>query len=47
MVFGRTRSGRFLLVVVVESIAEEGSIYVVTAREMNDSERRSYERRWR
>ena len=42
-VYGRTDAGRRLLVVVVEE--GRGVCFVVTARDMTDSERRLYEKR--
>ena len=42
-VFGRTDAGRRLLVVVVDE--GRGVCFVITARDMTDSERRLYEKR--
>jgi uncharacterized DUF497 family protein len=42
-VYGRTDAGRRLLVVVVDE--GRGVCFVVTARDMTDSERRLYEKR--
>jgi len=44
-VYGTTASGRYLLVVLSES--EDGLSYVVTARNMTDSECRTYRRKAR
>jgi hypothetical protein len=44
-VFGTTTAGRFLLVVLTEAL--DGRDYVVTARDMPASERRSFVRRAR
>jgi len=41
-VFGTTAAGRYLLVVLVEAI--DGRDFVVTARDMTDSERRAFRR---
>jgi hypothetical protein len=45
VVFGTTATGRYLAVVVAESL--DGLDYVVTARQMTDSERRSSRKRAR
>jgi uncharacterized protein len=42
-VFGTTDAGRYLLVVLAESI--DGRGYVVTAREMTDAERQAFRRK--
>jgi hypothetical protein len=42
-VFGTTAAGRYLLVVLAEAL--DGRDYVVTARPMNNSERRTFRRR--
>lgn len=44
-VFGRSAAGRYLMVVLAE--AEDGRSTVVTARDMNDSERRRFTTRAR
>ncbi|MDQ2811848.1 MAG: BrnT family toxin [Actinomycetota bacterium] len=44
-VFGTTESGRYLLVVLAESI--DGRAYVVTARDMTDTERQAFRRKGR
>lgn len=44
-VFGTTDAGRHVLVVLSEAM--DGRDYVVTAREMTDSERRTFRRRGR
>lgn len=44
-VFGRTSAGRYLLVVLAESL--DGRDYVVTAREMTDAERQTFRRKRR
>ena len=43
--FGTTDVGRYLLVVLVESI--DGRAYVVTARDMTDAERQAFRRKGR
>lgn len=43
LVFGQTHEGRYLFLVVVEE--EGGAVVIVTARDMNDSERRTYRRK--
>lgn len=45
VVFGTTDAGRYLVVVL--SDAEDGRLFVVTARDMTDSERRTFVRRAR
>lgn len=45
LIFGRTRSGRYLLVVAVEE--GQGGAFVVTSREMTEEERRTFRRRVR
>ena len=45
LVFGTTDSGRHLAVVLSE--AEDGRLFVVTARDMTESERRAFARRVR
>ncbi|TDN65406.1 hypothetical protein C8E95_6893 [Pseudonocardia autotrophica] len=42
-VYGRTDAGRYLVVILSE--AEDGRDFVVTARDLTDSERRSFLRR--
>jgi uncharacterized protein len=44
-VFGTTDGGRYLLVVLTESI--DGRAYVVTARDMTDAERQAFQRKGR
>jgi uncharacterized DUF497 family protein len=44
-VFGTTAGGRYLLVVVTESI--DGRAYVVTARDMTNAERQAFRRKGR
>lgn len=44
-VFGTTAAGRYLLVVLAEAV--DGRDYVVTAREMTDAERQTFQRRGR
>jgi len=44
-VMGRSLAGRYLFVVVAE--AARGGVYVVTAREMTEAERRRFRRRAR
>lgn len=44
-VFGTTDAGRYLLVVLTESI--DGREYVVTARDMTDAERQAFQRKGR
>jgi uncharacterized DUF497 family protein len=44
-VFGTTDGGRYLLVVLTESI--EGRVYVVTARDMTNAERQAFRRKGR
>lgn len=44
-VFSTTHAGRYVLVVLAEAM--DGRDYVVTAREMTDSERRTFRRRGR
>jgi uncharacterized protein len=44
-VFGTTDAGRYLLVVLAESI--EGLAYVVTARDMTSAERQAFRRKGR
>lgn len=43
LVFGQSRAGRYLLVVITD--AYDGGIYIVTAREMTDSEKRLFKRK--
>lgn len=43
MIFGRSFTGRYLMVVV--AVRTEGAVYVVTAREMNKSEKKWFGRR--
>jgi uncharacterized DUF497 family protein len=45
LVYGTTAAGRYLLVVVAEAL--DGCHLVVTAREMTDSERRTFRRKGR
>lgn len=45
VVFGTTDAGRYLVVVL--SNGEDGRLFVVTARDMTDSERRTFIRRAR
>lgn len=45
LMFGTTDSGRHLAVVM--SDAEDGRLFVVTARDMTDAERRTFARRGR
>ena len=44
-IFGTTEAGRHLLVVLAEAL--DGRMYVVTARDMSDQERRSFRKRAR
>jgi len=44
-VFGTTDAGRYLLVVLAESI--DGQAYVVTARDMTNAERQAFRRKER
>ena len=44
-VFGTTDGGRYLLVVLTESV--DGRAYVVTAREMTNAERQAFRRKGR
>ena len=44
-VFGTTEAGRYLLVVLAESI--DGRAYVVTARDMTNAERQAFRRKGR
>ena len=43
--FGTTDTGRYLLVVLAESI--DGRAYVVTARDMTNAERQAFRRKGR
>jgi hypothetical protein len=43
IVYGRTDAGRYLLVVLAEGLA--GGWHVVTARDMDDAERRIFDRK--
>ncbi len=45
LVFAMTDAGRYLLVVIAP--AHDGDVYVVTARDLNDSERRTFRRKGR
>lgn len=45
LVFAMTDAGRYLLVVIAP--AQDGGVYVVTARDLNDSERRTFRRKGR
>lgn len=45
LVYGTTRGGRHLVVVVVEEGG--GEVFVVTARDMTESERRTFRRKGR
>lgn len=45
LVFAVTDAGRYLLVVIAP--ARDGGVYVVTARDLNDSERRTFRRKGR
>ena len=43
LVYGATEAGRHLLVVVVDE--GDGGVFVVTARDMNRSDKRTFERK--
>jgi len=43
LVYAVTSAGRFLLVVIVPAL--DGGVYVVTARDLTDSERRTFRRK--
>jgi uncharacterized protein len=45
LIFGTTGAGRHLVVILADS--EDGRLYVVTARDMTDQERRAFARRAR
>lgn len=45
LIFGTTGAGRYLVVVLADS--EDGRMYVVTARDMTDPERRAFAQRSR
>lgn len=45
LIFGATDAGRLLVVVLAES--EDGRLFVVTARDMTDLERRAFAKRAR
>lgn len=45
LIFGATNAGRYLVVILADS--EDGRMYVVTARDMTDPERRAFSRRAR
>ena len=45
LIYGTTAAGRYLLVVLSE--AADGRDYVITARDMNDDERRTFRRKAR
>lgn len=45
LVFAMTDAGRYLLVVIAPAL--DGGVYVVTARDLNDSERRTFRRKGR
>ncbi|MFF5109953.1 hypothetical protein [Streptosporangium sp. NPDC000509] len=47
LIYGVTDDGRYLLVVLVESVAESGAWYVVTARDMTATEKRLFARKVR
>ena len=42
-IYGQTDTGRYLVVIISE--AEDGRDFVITARDMSPSERRSFQRR--
>ena len=45
LVYAMTDSGRYLLVVIAPALG--GGVYVVTARDLTDSERRTFRRKGR
>lgn len=45
LVYAMTDSGRYLLVVIAPAL--DGGVYIVTARDLNDSERRTFRRKGR
>ncbi len=45
LVFAMTEAGRYLLVVIAPAL--DGGVYVVTARDLTDSERRTFRRKGR
>ena len=44
LVYGRTYAGRYLLVVAID---ENGTAFIVTARDMTDAEKRTFRRKAR
>jgi uncharacterized DUF497 family protein len=44
LVYGQTNAGRYLLVVAA---GEDGEAFIVTARDMNDAERRTFRKKAR
>jgi hypothetical protein len=47
VLLGRTHGGRYLAVILTECVAVEDAHYVVTAREMTASEKRTFTRKVR
>jgi hypothetical protein len=47
LVYGTTNAGRYLLVVLGDSVEEPGTWYVVTARDMTQAERRLFAKKAR
>jgi len=45
LVYAMTNAGRYLLVVIASAL--DGGLYVVTARDLNSSERRTFRRKGR
>ena len=45
LVFAMTDAGRYLLVVIAPAL--DGGVYIVTARDLTDSERRTFRRKGR
>ena len=45
LVYSMTNAGRYLLIVIAPAL--DGGVHVVTARDLNDSERRTFRRKGR
>jgi len=46
-VYGQTHAGRYLFIVLDRREGNEGSFYVVTARDMTEAEKNNYRKRWK
>lgn len=45
VLLGRTHAGRYLTVIMADSVVEPDAYYVATARDMTPSERRTFNRK--